>query len=309
MSRRRSRGNSARSRQRRVPKTPKTRWIQLDGVVTISWASVEASKAWLPVMARRLTSVSPGPQVRSCARIGAAASDAAWIATTAGTTPVTRLNRATRVTRVTRRAARGGAARRPLRRSGVRSVGRSDSVDEDRPRALLLGPPLGIGGELAEMADRDPLVRAHEHDRGRHGGDREGPRQAVAIDPVERAPLERVAPDDAADHIPEPAAALAHHAGRAIERRHDQEIIAADVADEIRRVADRRHRFQHRGPGPTDHGIGGGEAERVGERLEVVDIEVADGERLLGADPPHDLFLDRPPAREPTRGGAVGLAT
>src|SRR6185503_9276230 len=129
-------------------------------------------------------------------------------------------------------------------------------------------------------------------------------------DAGERTGLRRLLTDCALYYPLRASCALGDERFSATWCSEDDEVVAADMADEIlpgfgshgvRRLPDR---CSH----STNHLVGNRKAKRVGERLEVIEVEVADGERLLSLDPIHDFAIDRPPTRKAARWIAVRLA-
>ncbi|HEY3583760.1 MAG TPA: hypothetical protein VGL90_05205, partial [Casimicrobiaceae bacterium] len=109
-------------------------------------------------------------------------------------------------------------------------------------------------------------------------------------------------------HLDEPNRALARDRLGVLFRRHDDEIVATAVPDEILVAPHHVHRVANRVTHVPNHHVRDRETERVRKRLEVVEIDVADRESFAQLRPPRYLIFDRLTTREPARRIAIALA-
>ena len=109
-------------------------------------------------------------------------------------------------------------------------------------------------------------------------------------------------------HVHEPKCTFPRDRERTLHRGDGNEVIASDVPDEIRWRPRRLDRASDRLPHVSDHHVRDREAERVRERLEVVEIDVTDRERFSSLRATLDLVLDRLSSRKPARRISIALA-
>ena len=171
-------------------------------------------------------------------------------------------------------------------------------LDEDAPGTLLLRATLGVCGRHPEVREIDPALRTYEHHCGRHVSQRKALDVAVAIDAGEVPAFGRLITDRARDHVAEPARAFLDDRLAVRFRGDNDEVIAANVADEVAPALTRDGvcGISDRRPQSANDEIGSGEAERISERREVIQLELAYGKRFRLSDSARDLLLDRVPA-------------
>src|SRR5687768_14378928 len=180
-------------------------------------------------------------------------------------------------------------------------------LDPDAPRTLVLRAALRVRRQHAEVREAHPVLRAHEHHRRRHTGEREPLDVPIAIDAGERATLRSFVADRSRDDVAEAACTLIRYGFGVWLARDDDEVVTTNVPNEIAAAfADHRvRRVADGGPEPSNDDVGRREPERVRERLEVVEVQITDRERIALRNTLRDLLLDRMPTRQSARRVAI----